>query len=263
MGRTAPSVMGLRNLLECQDAAAEPVSASPSPTMQADDEVGIVECCAIGVKERVAELTTLMDGAGNIRGVVRGDAVGPRELAEEALEAVVIALDAGVDLGVGAFEVGVGYDAGSAMPGADDEHHVGVLVPDDAVEVEVDEVEARGGAEVAEQARLDVVAGERATEQRVFLQVDLADGEIVGGAPVGVHEIELVLVEMEMSQDARRPLLCDCGRWTWLWRRSAWNLLAAGECGGATRVLGIGCGSSERIQFSRHQPYYANIKTGR
>ena len=159
-----------------------------------DDQVGIVEGCAIGVKQRVAEFAALVDGAGDVGGVVRGDAVGPGELAEEALEAVVIALDVGIDLGVGAFEIGVGDDAGSAVAGTDDEHHVGVLVADDAVEVEIDEVEARGGAEVAEQARLDVVAGERAAEQGIVFQVDLADGEIVGGAPVGVHEIELVLV---------------------------------------------------------------------
>ena len=148
------------------------------------------------MKERVAELAAFVNGSRDICGVVRRDAVGPGELAEETLQAVVIALDVGVDLGVGPLEIGVGDDAGSAVTGTDDDHGVGVLVADDAVEVEVNEIEPGRGAEMAEQARLDVIAGERAAEQGIVAQIDLADGEIVGGAPVGVHKIELVLVEM-------------------------------------------------------------------
>ena len=41
MGSTAPSVTGLRNLLECQAVASGPVSASPSPTTQAAIRVGL------------------------------------------------------------------------------------------------------------------------------------------------------------------------------------------------------------------------------
>ena len=41
MGSTAPSVMGFKNLLECQAAARGPVSASPSPTTQAAMRSGL------------------------------------------------------------------------------------------------------------------------------------------------------------------------------------------------------------------------------
>ncbi len=41
MGSTAPSVMGFRNLLECQAVASGPVSASPSPTTQAAIRSGL------------------------------------------------------------------------------------------------------------------------------------------------------------------------------------------------------------------------------
>src|ERR1700733_12385902 len=41
IGRTAPSVIGLRNLLDCQAVAKGPVSASPSPTMQATMSPGL------------------------------------------------------------------------------------------------------------------------------------------------------------------------------------------------------------------------------
>src|SRR5580700_7581857 len=41
IGSTAPSLAGLRNLLECQAVASGPVSASPSPTTQATIKSGL------------------------------------------------------------------------------------------------------------------------------------------------------------------------------------------------------------------------------
>ena len=39
-----------------------------------------------------------------------------------------------------------------------------------------------------EETRLDVLLLERLTQQGIVEQVDLTDGQIVGGAPVGVDE---------------------------------------------------------------------------
>src|SRR5438477_405191 len=72
------------------------------------------------------------------------------------------------------------------VPGTGDEDHVQILALDDPVEVGVEEVEPRGGAPVAEQPWLDVLAPQRLTQERVVEEVDLPDGEIVGRAPVGV-----------------------------------------------------------------------------
>ena len=44
---------------------------------------------------------------------------------------------------------------------------------------------------MAEQARLDVVSGQRLAQQRVPAEVDLPDGEVVRGAPVPIDEVEL------------------------------------------------------------------------
>ncbi len=76
---------------------------------------------------------------------------------------------------------------GTAVTGTDDVDHVEVAFADQAVPVDVEKVEAGGGAPVAEQARLDVVERQRAFEQRIVFEVDLADGKVVSGAPVGVH----------------------------------------------------------------------------
>ena len=38
-----------------------------------------------------------------------------------------------------------------------------------------------------QQARLDVFQLERLLQQRIVVQINLADGQIIGGAPIGVH----------------------------------------------------------------------------
>jgi hypothetical protein len=45
---------------------------------------------------------------------------------------------------------------------------------------------------VPEQARLDVLDRKRLAQERVVEQVDLTDGEVVGGTPPGVEEGEIV-----------------------------------------------------------------------
>jgi len=69
------------------------------------------------------------------------------------------------------------------------------MLPDQAIEMHVKQVEAGRGAPVTEQARLDVLALQRLFQQRVVAQVDLADGKIIGGAPVGVQSLQLLLRE--------------------------------------------------------------------
>ena len=76
-----------------------------------DDQVGVVERRAVGVRERVAELAALVDRAGRLRRHVAGDAARERELGEEPLHALLVLRDVRVDLAVGAFEIGVGHQA--------------------------------------------------------------------------------------------------------------------------------------------------------
>ena len=155
-----------------------------------DDQVGIVEDGAEGMREGVAEFAALVDGAGGFGGDVGGDSAGEGELAEEFFHSGFVLRDGGVELGVGAFEVGVGDEAGTAVAGAGDVDHVEVVLLDDAIEVDVDEILAGGGAPVAEEAFFDILEFEGLFEERVVVEVDLANGEIVGGAPVGVDFFE-------------------------------------------------------------------------
>ena len=83
-----------------------------------------------------------------------------------------------------------GDDARAAVIRPAEVDHVQVVLLDEAVEVDVDEIQARRGAPVAEQARLDVLELERFFQERVVEQVDLSDRQVVGGAPIGVHLAE-------------------------------------------------------------------------
>ena len=93
----------------------------------------------------------------------------------------------GIDLAVGPFQVRVGDHARRAVARPGDVDHVQIVLLDDAVEVDVDEVQPGRGAPVAQQPRLDVLAAQRLLQQRIVVEIDLADGQVVGRPPVGVH----------------------------------------------------------------------------
>ena len=58
-----------------------------------------------------------------------------------------------------------------------------------------------------EQPRLDVLGLQRLSQQRVVQQVDLADREVVGRAPVGVDEGELLGGQRSLGRAGGRPAL--------------------------------------------------------
>jgi hypothetical protein len=86
------------------------------------------------------------------------------------------------------------------VPGAGDVEHVLISRADQPVELDVDEVEAGGGAPVTEQARLDVLRPQRLPQQRVVPQIDLGDGEVVGRLPVGDEAIQLRICQLSHRQ---------------------------------------------------------------
>jgi len=152
-----------------------------------NEQVGVVEGRAIGVRQRVAELAAFVDRAGSFGRDVRWDAARERELFEKALDTRLVVRDIGVRGRVGAVEEARRDQAGAAVPRADDVHGRLLARLDHAVEVRIEEVESRGGSPVANQARLDVVAVKRLAQQRIVEEVDLADAHVVGGTPPAVN----------------------------------------------------------------------------
>ena len=140
-----------------------------------DDEVGVVEGGAVGVRKRIAELAALVDGAGRLRRHMARNPAGKRELSEEPLHALHVPRDVRIDFAVRAFEICVGDQSRSPMPGTSDVDHVEIVFLDQPIEVRVDEVEAWRGAPVPQKTWLDVLLLERLAQQGIVEQVDLAD----------------------------------------------------------------------------------------
>ena len=182
------------------------------------DQVGIVRHGAEGVGQGIAQLAALMDGAGSLRRHMAGDAAGEGEALEQLLHAVLVPGDVGIDLGIAAVQPVLGHHGVAAVAGAGEIDHVQVAALDDPVQMGIDEVLARAGAPVAHDGLLEVALAQRTLQQRVIQQIQLACGQVIGGAPVGVDLIELLLVQRRLLGQPRTGLefghddssLCNC-----------------------------------------------------
>jgi hypothetical protein len=79
------------------------------------------------------------------------------------------------------------------MSGTGDVDHAEVVLFDDPVQVNVDEVQTRCRSPVAEEPRLDVLLRERALEQRVVIEINLADRQVVGSPPIRIDQSPLLV----------------------------------------------------------------------
>ena len=83
--------------------------------------------------------------------------------------------DIGVDLAVGAFEIGIGHHARPAMSGPANIDHVEIACTDGPVEMDIDEIQAGRSSPMPEQSRLHVLGLQRLVQQGIVEKVDLAD----------------------------------------------------------------------------------------
>ena len=100
-----------------------------------------------------------------------------------------------IDLRIGSLEIDVGHDRRAAMTGAREIDHVDILLDDHAIQVRVDETEARRRSPVSEKSRLDVLGPQRFANERILLKKNLADGEVVGPLPIAMDPSQLFVRE--------------------------------------------------------------------
>ena len=156
-----------------------------------DDEIGVVEGRAVGVRHRIAELSAFVNRAGRLRRAMAADPAGEGELLEQAAHAVGILGDLAVDLRVRAFEVDIRDQRRRAVPRTGKKDDVEVVFLDQPVEVDVDQAHAGIGAPVAQQPPFDMLGLERLAQQRIVAQVDHSRRQIQGRVPVSLHPLEL------------------------------------------------------------------------
>src|SRR5687768_9541931 len=134
-----------------------------------------------------------MNRSRNLRSDVARNPPREGKLLEQFAQTVFVLGDARIKLAVSSFQVDVGDDPGAAMAGTGDIDHGQIVLPNHAIQMNVYEVQSRSRAPVAQQARLDMLGFERLFKQRIRQQVNLPDGKIIGGSPVGIERAELGL----------------------------------------------------------------------
>ena len=132
------------------------------------------------------------------------DAARKRELGEQFLHSGFIGRNIRINLAVGSFEIGIRDQPGTAMTGAGDVDHVEVVFLDDPVKVNVNEIQTGRRPPVTEKTRFDVILCERLLEQRIVVEINLTDRQVVGRPPVRVDQCPFLI-----GQRARHDCLPD------------------------------------------------------
>ena len=157
------------------------------------NQVGVIKDSTESMGDGIAQLAALVDGARRFGCHMGGNATGEGELLEQLAHAFLIAADIWIDLAIGAVQVGVGNEEVAAVAGAGNQNQILVVLFNNTVQVNIDEVLAGNGAPVTDDLALDVLALQRAAQQRVIQQIQLTGCQIVAGAPVGIHFLQFGL----------------------------------------------------------------------
>ena len=122
------------------------------------DQVGIVQHRAVGVRQRVAQFAALMDRARRVRRGMAGDAAGEGELAEQVVHALGVARHVRDRFRCRCPPARCWRRRRARRgPGPAMKITIKIARRDDPVEMEIEEIQPRRGAPVAEQPRLDVL----------------------------------------------------------------------------------------------------------
>jgi len=99
----------------------------------------------------------------------------------------------------------VGDDGWPTVAGTGDEDGVEIVLFDEAIEVDVNEIKPGRGAPVAEKPRLHMFPFERLFEERIVVEISLADGQVIGCAPPGVYFAQEAGVKRAFGGGWTRP----------------------------------------------------------
>ena len=130
-------------------------------------QLRVVERRAKSMAQRIAQLAAFVDRSRRLRRGMARDSTRKRELQKQLLQARLILADVGINLAVGAFQIGVGNYRGTAVPRTRDVNHVQVVMANDAVQMHVDEVLAGRRTPVPQQHPFDIAWLQFSSKQRV------------------------------------------------------------------------------------------------
>ena len=147
--------------MDCQAVAKGPVSASPSPTIQATMSPGL---------SNAAPKAWLSEYPSSPPSWIEPGVVGAtwlempprkRKLFEDPFHAGFVLADVGIDLAVTALEIGIGDQGRPPVAGTGDVDHVEIMQSDRPVQMDVDEILAGRRSPMPDHQRFDMGKGER------------------------------------------------------------------------------------------------------
>ena len=98
-----------------------------------------------------------------------------RELGEELPETGFVLADVRIDLAVGALKVGMAHERRAAATGTSDIEHIQVILLDDPVQVNINEILGPVPYPSAHHKPFQMRQFERLFQQRIVVEVELAD----------------------------------------------------------------------------------------
>ena len=150
------------------------------------DQIRIIERRSKGVDQRIAKFASLMHGVRRVRSAMARNTAGRRKRTKEKPHTVDVLGNFRMHFGISSFEVCAGVQGRPSVAGARNVNDICIRFPDQPVQMNVDEILPGRCAPMPQQARLDVFFCERLAQQRIIEEIDLADAEIIRGAPIAI-----------------------------------------------------------------------------
>src|SRR5712671_3810364 len=112
-------------------------------------QVWVIEHRAASVHDRITQFSTLVDGPRRFGCCMARNSSGKGKLLEQPLYALFILRDVGIKLAIGAFQVCIRDHSGSAVAGTSNIDDIQVVFLNQAIEMDVDEVQTWRGSPVS------------------------------------------------------------------------------------------------------------------
>ena len=116
-----------------------------------------------------------------------GNPAGKRELRKQVFQTGFVLCNVRINFTPSSFEVNIAYNRRAAVTGSGNIEHIQVILFDNPVQMHIDEVLAGCRSPVPDHQRLHVRQFQRLPKQRIVIEINLADREIVRGTPIRVH----------------------------------------------------------------------------
>src|ERR1700730_4515597 len=130
-----------------------------------DQQIWIVERCAVGMRNRVSQLAALVNRTGSFRSHMAGNSTRERKLLKQFSQSILVLRNTWIDFAVSPFQISVSNEPGTSMAGSCHIHHVEIMRLDQSIQMHVDEIQSGRSTPMTQKPRLYVLQLQRFAQQ--------------------------------------------------------------------------------------------------